>query len=777
MAGSLLLLLGASGGSAAVYDGAAACAASFLAKHPKLPGEWIRNDLFGGLNDDNYVGKVNGTKDVPDINMMDGPHGVRDLLSGRYLANRTAWPATGVHGLALMPELSYYIGRAGARDFLAVGSNVQLGPGVCVHRVPVGGRNWEYISGEEAEIGYALSGEVTRGIQSINVMATGKHWAMNNQELNRNKNMAIISEGVMMENYLRAFQSQIDAGSGAFMCSYNRVQVMERNNTQAWMCGDRHVSGHLLRNVMGFKGALMTDWTNQVNSTTGGVTTINRDVVEWEMNWAEDLRLKVPKNDSLRATLTKNALTGMYAAGVMECCGTGCKADNTPPSIDHLPPLYQSAMRNEDPQMLAAVLVAEGTVLLKKSDSIPFSGPKVILIAGEAMLSGGGSGDNGAFGYQQKKHVGQDLHTGGVVGQEALKAALTLEGHVAYWDYELPTGTKVDVVLSLGAQYRGEAYEADQKDGYLDIDQCDSANARANKSLTYGTCDYPATVKALRAKYPDALLVSYVTAGGSFIAHDYIDSVDAAYTTFYPGQHFGTGLALMFTGAVSPGGKLSFTIPGVEKGPGGKTYLQSPIARFNSGLEYPTHHKRSPAVTIETPGYAWDEAADKVSGVVQYGVESSEYSEGRLIGYKYYEKYGMKPLFGFGFGLSHVETSVSPVTPASGCVEEGKNCVVGVKVVVNPPQGMVASEVIQVYVGYSSSSPANDVGRPVRSLRAFRKVWSSGTYDITLTSADFATTWSTKLEKFVTPCEFDGIKGTYHITVNNQPSATLPCTP
>jgi len=773
---AVLALLAPWGAMGSVYDNAGGCAAEFLTAHPKLPDEWMVNDHFGGRNDDYYVGKVNGTSDVEAINMMDGPSGVRDLLIGTTLANRTAWPAAGVHGLALMPELSYYVGRAGARDFLAVGANVQLGPGVCIHRVPIGGRNWEYISGEEAEIGYALSGHVTRGIQSLNVMATAKHWALNNQELNRNKNLVVIGEAVMVESYLRAYQSQIEAGTGAVMCSYNRVQVEEYNETQAWLCGSKEVSGHLLRDIMGFRGALMTDWTNCINSTTNGKTQQNRDVPEWEMNWGVDLGMKVPKDDTLRARLTTNALTGMYVSGMKKCCSASCKADNSAPSIDHLPELYQSAMRSEDPRKLAAILAAEGTVMLKKSDALPFTAPKVILLHGEAMLSGGGSGDNGAFGYQQKKHAGQDLNTGGLAGQQAMKEALTTSGHVAYWDYEdLPAGTKVDVVLSFGAQYRSEAYLVDQKDGYLDIDRCDSAQAHSNKFMKYGECNYPETVQTLRNKYPSALLVSYVTVGGAFIAHDYLDHVDAAFTSFYPGQHFGTALAMMLTGVVSPGGKLSYTIPNVEKGPGGHSYLQSPVGRFNSGLVY--SGKTSRRVTLDVPAYAWDEAAGKASNVVQYDVDASEYSEGRLIGYKYFEKYGMTPLFPFGFGLSYATTTVTPEAQGSGCTDAAKGCELSVKVTTDAPNGMVASETILVYLGYSSSSPDKDTARPERTLRTFKKVWKSGTYSVALTPADFVNTWSPALQQFVTPCAFDKTSGAFHVSINGQAAATLKCSP
>eukprot|EP01059_Diplonema_ambulator_P005184 TRINITY_DN14939_c0_g1_i2.p1 TRINITY_DN14939_c0_g1~~TRINITY_DN14939_c0_g1_i2.p1 ORF type:complete len:779 (+),score=249.82 TRINITY_DN14939_c0_g1_i2:32-2338(+) len=762
---TVTLLVGVAYGG--VYDAAEQCANAYLTAHPGLPDQWMHNDLFGGINDNTYVGQIFGTNEMMDVNMMDGPSGLRDILSGQALANRTAWPAAGIHGLAGFPELSYYIGRVGAKDFAAVGAGVQLGPGVCIHRVPINGRNWEYISGEEATLGY-LGGHVVRGIQSNNIMATAKHWAMNNQELNRLDNTVVIDEGTMMESYLRAYQSQIDEGTGAVMCSYNKVQVREHNETIAWMCGSKEVSQHLLRDVMGFKGALMTDWTNSITSTTNGVSVQNRDVIEWEMNWGKPLDMKVPNNATLRNQLAKNSLIGMYASGIL--AGSNCKANTSAPDITHLPQMYQAAMKSENSTLLGAILAAEGTVLLKKSSAIPFTA-KTILLAGEAMLSGGGSGDNGAFGYEQKDHQGEGLNTGGLVAQQLMKASLSTGGSTAYWDYEIPASVTPDVVIIFGAQYRSEGYLVNNADGYLNVDRCDSSHARNNvNGATYGDCNYPQTIQQLRAKYPKATIVSYTTVGGAHIAHDYINLVDAAYTSFYPGQHFATALSMMLTGAVSPGGKLSYTMPDVEKGPDGKSYIQSPISRFNPGLVYP-----GSKVTLQVPAYAWDEAGNKVSSIVQYGHDVSEYVEGQLIGYKYYEKYGMKPLFPFGYGLSHATTAVKATgnTCTSSSVTGG--CTVSVDVTISAPAGMIASEVVQIYVGYTSSNTGNDAMRPVRTLRTFRKVWASGSYTLELRPDVFQNTWSPTLQQWVTPCGLDKTPGTFRVLLGNDVIASFAC--
>ena len=67
------------------------------------------------------------------------------------------------------------------KEFHAKGANVQLGPGLCLARVPRNGRNFEYLSGEDPYLGYTLVQPVINGIQSQKVVANAKHYAMNNQ--------------------------------------------------------------------------------------------------------------------------------------------------------------------------------------------------------------------------------------------------------------------------------------------------------------------------------------------------------------------------------------------------------------------------------------------------------------------------------------------------------------------------------------------------------------------------------------------------------------------
>ena len=131
-----------------------------------------------------YTGNVAGNKrlGIPPIHMNDGPQGFRDSV---YPGTSTQFPS----GLALAAswdvEAVEAWGAAMGSEFRAKGANVQLGPGLCLARLPNNGRNFEYLSGEDPFLGYSLAGPAVRGIQSQGVVANAKHWVNNNQETNR----------------------------------------------------------------------------------------------------------------------------------------------------------------------------------------------------------------------------------------------------------------------------------------------------------------------------------------------------------------------------------------------------------------------------------------------------------------------------------------------------------------------------------------------------------------------------------------------------------------
>ncbi len=202
-----------------------------------------------------YIGGVNAMSirpiprlDLPEILMSDGPLGVRqDKPSTRYPA-----------GIALAAswnrDLAEWEGVSMARDCRARGIHVLLAPGVNINRLSICGRNFEYISGEDPYLASELVVPFVRGVQGQGVTATVKHFAANNQEVNRMGINVVVSERALREIYLPAFEAAVrTAKVGAVMDAYNRVNG-------DYCTENGFLNNSVLKGEWGFDGLLMSDW-------------------------------------------------------------------------------------------------------------------------------------------------------------------------------------------------------------------------------------------------------------------------------------------------------------------------------------------------------------------------------------------------------------------------------------------------------------------------------------------------------------------------------------
>lgn len=201
-----------------------------------------------------YVGGVNGFDirgmerlGIPQISMTDGPQGVRDGKPS------TAYPGAVCVAAAWDLSLARRVGTAMGRDCRARGHHILLSPGVNIYRVPQNGRNFEYF-GEDPFLAGQIASASIKGIQSQGVLACVKHFAVNNQETDRNDVSAEIDERTLREIYLPAFHAAIHQGGvGSVMNSYNKVNGV-------YATANTHLNLDILRRDWGFKGILMSDW-------------------------------------------------------------------------------------------------------------------------------------------------------------------------------------------------------------------------------------------------------------------------------------------------------------------------------------------------------------------------------------------------------------------------------------------------------------------------------------------------------------------------------------
>jgi beta-glucosidase len=184
---------------------------------------------------------------LPAVKMADGPLGVRNY------GPSTAYPAT--IGLAATwdADLGRRFGAAVGSDARARGVGIMLAPAVNITRVPVNGRNFEYLS-EDPYLAGVFADQVVTGIQSQGVVATVKHFAANNQETDRDTVDARVGERALREIYLPAFRAAVEQGHAwAVMDAYNRL-----NGT--YCTANPWLNNQVLKGDWGFQGVVMSDW-------------------------------------------------------------------------------------------------------------------------------------------------------------------------------------------------------------------------------------------------------------------------------------------------------------------------------------------------------------------------------------------------------------------------------------------------------------------------------------------------------------------------------------
>ncbi len=213
-------------------------------------GHYKMNSPLGASGNAGAFGGISGglrSRHIPPVITTDGPSGIRLLTRTSLLPCGTALASTWNEKLVeeLYGELS--------KEMLDRGSEVLLAPGMNIHRDPLCGRNFEYLSEDPVLTGYMASA-IVKGIQSSGGSACPKHFACNSQETNRNHNDSRVSERALREIYLKAFKIVIDeAKPRLIMVSYNRINsVLNSNNYD--------LTTTILRGEWGYEGLVTTDW-------------------------------------------------------------------------------------------------------------------------------------------------------------------------------------------------------------------------------------------------------------------------------------------------------------------------------------------------------------------------------------------------------------------------------------------------------------------------------------------------------------------------------------
>jgi len=340
---------------------------------------------------------------IPAMRMTDGPLGVRNGKS-------TAFPAGVALAATWNPELAGEMGKAIAREAKAKKLNVVLGPCVNIHRVPMGGRNFESY-GEDPFLAARLAVSYIRGMQSEKVIATVKHFAVNNQETDRFTVNARVDERTLREIYLPAFKAAVqEGGVWAVMGAYNRLNG-------PYCCANPWLLKSVLKNDWGFKGLVMSDWgaVHDVDSTMNGG--LDLEMPGGQFLTKDNVLASVKAGRVDEKTIedkVRRMLRVMLTAGLF---------DSTKQGIGSIDTLAHRA--------LALKIAQEGAVLLKNNGNLlPLDKSKIksIAVLGPnarvARTGGGGSSLVAAYdsispleGLTKKIGTGVNVHfAGGIPG-------------------------------------------------------------------------------------------------------------------------------------------------------------------------------------------------------------------------------------------------------------------------------------------------------------------------------------------------------------------------
>jgi beta-glucosidase len=193
---------------------------------------------------------------LPAITVTDGPHGVRlqvdprDLLRGQPA---TCFPPAVASASTWDPDLLRRMGEALGDECRSMGVAVLLGPGINLKRSPLGGRNFEYFS-EDPLLAGVLAAAWVNGLQSRNVGASLKHFAVNSQETDRLRVSADLDERTLREMYLSAFRRVVtQARPWTVMSAYNKINGV-------YAAQNHWLLTQVLRDEWGFDGAVFSDW-------------------------------------------------------------------------------------------------------------------------------------------------------------------------------------------------------------------------------------------------------------------------------------------------------------------------------------------------------------------------------------------------------------------------------------------------------------------------------------------------------------------------------------
>jgi len=472
-----------------------------------------------------YVGNTaaNERLGVPALRLADASQGFRPTDMDN-MGTTTSFPCLLALAATWDESLVRQMGSAIAEEFRGKGANVLLGPGVNVIRVAAGGRNFEYLSGEDPYLGSRLVHPFVQAVQSEGIMATLKHFAFNEQETSRQLSSSNVDDRTAWNLYYPPFEAAIAAGAGAVMCAYNEV-----NGTHA--CESPDLLHRDLKGKMGFPGFVMSDWgaVSSIDAFDSGTDQeMPGGIGDSQMIFSDDALFEGSEariNDAC-----KRILTSIYRVGLdLDECHVDCGV------------LLSNNVRNEWHAQVARDVATSSVVLLKNDGVLPLRDARryrTVGVVGAAASAAGNlaveEGDYYSGGGSGKVPSTETVTALRGFQEAAARLGITITQPTT--DEEIK---QTDVLIAVGA-----ATSKETKD-------------RESLSLDDGIDSLIMRVATLRPT-----VVAMMTPGA--VLTPWRDRVSAIVNLFLGGDQSGNALADVVFGERMPAGKLPIMLPATE---------------------------------------------------------------------------------------------------------------------------------------------------------------------------------------------------------------------
>jgi beta-glucosidase len=726
---------------------------------------------IGGIDD--YFTRPIPRLGIPGLKMSDGPMGVHNY------GPATAYPAPIALAASWDTELAERVGAMMGDDARARGVHFILAPGMNIYRAPMCGRNFEYL-GEDPFLASKMAVSLIDGIQSRRVIATAKHFAGNNQEYDRNNISSNIDERTLREIYLPAFEASVkEARVGAVMDAYNLVngvhmtqhdylnnKILKKewgfdgilmSDWEATHDGIAAANGGLDLEMPYGKFMNKETLLAAVKEGKVSVSTIDdkarrilRKTIEFGFLEEPQTDNSIPlynqqgrqvalqearegmvllKNAGSLLPLNKSKLKTVAVFGpdaFPAVAGGGGSSQTTPFSavsflegisnylgndvkvlypID-IPPLDEIFQTSEfvtapggEPGLKGEYFNnqnLEGAPTLVRTDrhiafkwgegsyisggpvdhfSVRWTGYFIPKVSGDYKFYS--SADDGVRLYLDDERVIDDWQ----------RHSETLDTYAQHLEAGRPYKIRLEYFENVGSATAGFGVRNAEQSISPQVKELAAKADVAIVCVGFGpssesegsdrTFGLPGgqdeLIRQIRAINKNTIVV--INSGGNVDMTQWIDQVPGVIEAWYPGQEGGTALAQILLGDYSPSGKL------------------------------PASFERR-----------WEDSATFKSYYPEKGKKEVEYSEGLFVGYRHFDRSGVKPLFPFGFGLSFTSFAYSNLTisPIAGNLSQP----VQVSFELKNTGLREGAEVPQLYVADGHSS----IPRPVKELKGFTRV-------------------------------------------------------